>query len=147
MIITGSETYESKSNTIKLIASSIFVICVIIGILPKNDFWGMTTIGIGLGAIVLFLGNLLYLLTPMYRKKRTKADEIYTFFKKRFNVLKNFDEHIHKKIDEHNFAVSKNYDETMFNVYMMAFKLNADAIIMDRTNDNNINCVFVSKIV
>jgi len=92
--------------------------------------WTFLTLG-----FILFLSSpYLAMLFPEYRLRVKNAKEINKYFKERFLILDNMPSTFSNKLIVN--KKSTKYEDTMFDIYMEAYKFNADAIII---NDSNVS--------
>ncbi len=83
--------------------------------------------------VSILLSPLLSRLFPEYKKRKKEAIEIYNYFKKRFLLLDTIPENISNTKIVNTKALTD--EEVMFNLYMEAYKYDADAIVI---NDSNV---------
>lgn len=137
--ITGNEKFEVEA--LGKIGTFIFLSYVLIWLvssiftLDQNIMFG----GLFLGAGLLFILRFIYMLFPKYWKDVEKVKVIEEYFKRRFDILKHFDKNIHKKLTTVSTHSTKSYEEAMFNLYMEAWKLDADAIIINRQEHDQVS--------
>lgn len=93
-----------------------------------------------LGMVILFLFLItilyvIYLIIPSYSERLEKITIINQYFKKRFIILNSFNDQEHKTLGIHQ-EDGKDREDVFFNIFMNAYKVNADAIIL---NDSSVS--------
>ncbi len=155
--IKGNETLIPKTKWI-----SIFII-----IIPMFAFWAtmmsiptpevrsifqsilgdgnheasMFIIGIVIPWFSILLSSPLSRLFPEYKKRKREAIEINNYFKKRFLLLDTIPENISNTKIVNTKALTD--EEAMFNLYMEAYKYDADSIVI---NDSNVSTHVVGSV-
>ena len=95
-----------------------------------DDFFGAIIMG---GVVAIIIGvfmKFLQMLTPSYWRYKEKSEKIKKYFEKRFDILKEFNPTIHTKLDAMRVESSEAYENVLFDIYMSAYKLNGDAIVI-----------------
>lgn len=86
------------------------------------------------GFIVLVLSPILAMLFPEYKLRVKNAKKINSYFKERFLILDSLPNTFNDKLIVN--KQSSKYEDAMFDIYMEAYKFDADAIII---NDSNVS--------
>ncbi|RXK06971.1 hypothetical protein [Halarcobacter bivalviorum] len=141
--ITGKEKYKVESDFVGAVSAIVFLFLFIIGSFSSGFIEGLVVSGV-IFLIIYFIGNLLFVFTPFYSQKKEKRNNIYKYFKTRFDLLNDFNSDEHTKIDVITKKSDKNIDKLMFDIYMEAYKKNADAIII---NDSNFSSSSTQQII
>lgn len=92
---------------------------------------GPLVIGMFVGAAMGWFFGIIYSFFPQYSRDLKRIEVIDEYFKRRFDILKEFDTDKHEKLDTFSIKEQKSYDDIMFDIYMKAHKLNADAIVLN----------------
>ncbi len=145
--IKGNEDWSPTSPYLHGTVAILMLLMIIISIFSK-EFWEGILVTLVLGSIGIYFANIIYVLTPFYWKKKKNNQIIYEYFKKRFHTISDFDYKKHEKIDEFNEIIETSYkslenDELLFQIYMKAFNKNADAVMLDKINETEVNCILI----
>lgn len=133
--IKGDEKLEPPLGKFGQIVMTIWLILWVIAAFASlfskgGDFIGALVIG---GIVFLILNafmKFLQMLTPSYWNYKNKSEKIKKYFEKRFDILKEFNPTIHTKLDAMRVESSEAYENVLFDIYMSAYKLNGDAIVI-----------------
>lgn len=84
--------------------------------------------------IIVFTLRVFYLFTPSYYRRCEEVANINSYFKKSFDLLNEFNHKEHTNLGVFNRESKINSEHAMFDLYMEAYKLNADAIVLNASN-------------
>ncbi|MGD9554420.1 MAG: hypothetical protein AB7D96_02250 [Arcobacteraceae bacterium] len=141
--ITGKEKYKVESDLVAILVGISVIVVFILGAVGGEPTGGFV-MAMVIAIIIHVSGNILFLFTPFYYRKKEKRDKIYDYFKSRFYQINEFlPSKYHKEGEEILNTRRKSPDDIMFDIYMKAYQLNADAIIINDIVQYNKNCVFV----
>jgi hypothetical protein len=98
----------------------------------KGDFIGAIVIGGVVFLIIAAFMKFLQMLTPSYWKYLEKSKNIKKYFEKRFDIVQEFNPSLHTKLDAMRIESSEDYERILFDIYMIAYNLDADAIVLQK---------------
>lgn len=133
--IKGDEKLEPPlgkfGQVVMRIWSVLWAILFIVALFSKGgDAVGAIVIGIVITLLLWGFLKFLYMLTPSYWKYKEKSEKIKKYFEKRFDIVKEFNPEIHKKLDAMRVESSEDYERILFDIYMRAYNLDGNAIII-----------------
>ena len=102
--------------------------------ISRSDAQILGWIPIIFGFIILTSSPVFAMLFPEYKLKLKNAKEINSYFKERFLILDNLPNSFNDKLIIT--KQSSKYEDAIFDIYMEAYKFDADAIII---NDSNVS--------
>ena len=137
----GDEYIGPMGNWILAIWFLIFMIISIGSVIQGGEIGGALFIFFIMGAAGMWLVQFIYIFTPGYYRHKKRLKKIEEYFNERFDVLKEFDHNKHKKLKTSTVYSKKGYNHALFDLFMEAWKLNADAIVVN----NNEKHVSVSS--
>lgn len=130
-VINGNETLKvDPMGKVGNIILALWMIISLIGSIATLSI-GPLAIGIFVGAAMIWFFRVIYSFFPKYARDVKRIEVIDEYFKRRFDILKEFNIEKHEKLDTFSIKEQKSYDDIMFDIYMKAYNLNADAIVVN----------------